>query len=234
MACGARFRGRRFTPDAVEQVFDTESHGELWITTPNGEGVMLKVGLIVGSTRPNRFADIPVPWLVEGASSRPDLQLTVLDLREFRLPFFNEPASPMATGGVYSEPEAETWRRRIGEFDAFVAIVAEYNHGPTAVLKNAFDSALIEWQRKPIAFVGYGGVGAARAIETLRGVVIELQMAPIRHEVNIGIEPFLGILRKGRALNDYQYLVQSREAMLDHLAWWGEALKAARQRTEAD
>ena len=194
---------------------------------------MLKVGLIVGSTRPNRFADIPVPWLVEGASSRRDLQLTVLDLRDFRLPFFNEPASPMATGGVYSEPAAEAWRKRIGEFDAFVTLVAEYNHGPTAVLKNGFDSALNEWQRKPIAFVGYGGVGGARAIETLRCVVIELQMAPIRHEVNIAMEPFLGILQKGRSLNDYGYLLQNREAMFDHLVWWDEALKAARQRTEA-
>jgi NAD(P)H-dependent FMN reductase len=103
---------------------------------------------------------------------------------------------------------------------------------PPQFFKNAFDSALNEWQRKPIAFVGYGGVGAARAIETLRGVVIELQMAPIRHEVNITMEPFLGILRQGHALNDYEYLVRSREAMFDHLAWWGEALKAARQRTE--
>jgi NAD(P)H-dependent FMN reductase len=193
---------------------------------------MLKVGLIVGSTRPNRFADIPVPWLVEGASARRDLQLTVLDLRDFQLPFLNEPASPMATGGVFTEPAAQAWCKSIGEFDAFVALVAEYNHGPTAVLKNAFDSALIEWYRKPIAFVGYGGVGAARAIEALRGVVIELQMAPIRHEVNISMEPFLGILQKGRSLNDYQYLVQSREVMFDHLVWWAEALKAARQRTD--
>ncbi len=193
---------------------------------------MLKVGLIVGSTRPNRFAEIPVPWLVEGASARRDLQFTVLDLRDFQLPFLNEPASPMATGGVFTEPEAQAWCKRIGEFDAFVALVAEYNHGPTAVLKNAFDSALIEWYRKPIAFVGYGGVGAARAIEALRGVVIELQMAPIRHEVNISMEPFLGILQKGRSLNDYQYLVQSREVMFDHLVWWAEALKAARQRTD--
>jgi NAD(P)H-dependent FMN reductase len=189
---------------------------------------MLNVGMIVGSTRPNRFADTPAQWLVEGASARPDLRLTVLDLRDFRLPFFNEPASPAFTGGVYTQPEAEAWRKRIGELDAFVAVVAEYNHGPTAVLKNAFDSAFTEWQRKPIAFVGYGGVGAARAIETLRGVVVELQMAPIKHEVNITLEPFLGILRDGRALNDYGYLVQSRDAMFDHLVWWGEALKAAR------
>jgi NAD(P)H-dependent FMN reductase len=200
---------------------------------PHRGAIMLKVGLIVGSTRPNRFADTPVQWLVEGASARRDLRLTVLDLRDNRLPFFNEPASPAFTGGAYTQPEAEAWRKRIGEFDAFVATVAEYNHGPTAVLKNAFDSAFIEWHRKPIAFVGYGGVGAARAIETLRGVVIELQMAPIRHEVNIAMEPFLGILQKSRSLNDYDYLVQSRDAMFDHLVWWGEALKAARQKTAA-
>ena len=192
---------------------------------------MLTVGLIVGSTRPNRFADTPVRWLVEGASARSDLRLSVLDLRDFALPFFNEPAPPGYTNGVYTDPKAEAWRKRIGELDAFIATVAEYNHGPTAVLKNAFDSALNEWQRKPIAFVGYGGVGAARAIETLRGVAIELQMAPIRHEVNIGMEPFLRILRQGRALNDYEYLVRSRDAMFDHLVWWGEALTAARQRT---
>jgi NAD(P)H-dependent FMN reductase len=118
--------------------------------------MMLTAGLIVGSTRPNRFADTPVQWLVEGASARSDLRLTVLDLRDFELPFLNE---PVYTGGVYTQPKAEAWRKRIGEFDAFVATVAEYNHGPTAVLKNAFDSAFLEWQRKPIAFVGYGGVG---------------------------------------------------------------------------
>jgi NAD(P)H-dependent FMN reductase len=194
---------------------------------------MLKVGLIIGSTRPNRFADTPAQWLVEGASARSDLRLTVLDLRDFELPFFSEPASPAYAQGVYTRPEAEAWRKRIGEFDAFVATVAEYNHGPTAVLKNAFDSAFLEWQRKPIGFVGYGGVGGARAIETLRGVVIELQMAPIRQEVNIAMEPYLGIVQNGRSLNDYDYLVQSRTAMFDNLVWWGEALKAARHKADA-
>src|SRR6266481_363478 len=73
----------------------------------DARSLMLNVGMIVGSTRPNRFADIPVQWLVEGASARTDLRLTVLDLRDFRLPFFNEPAPPTYTGGVYSEPAAE-------------------------------------------------------------------------------------------------------------------------------
>src|SRR6476660_6073361 len=190
---------------------------------------MLNVGMIVGSTRQNRFADTPVRWLVESAAARADLRLEVLDLRDYRLPFFDEPAPPVYANGAYSQPEAEAWRQSVNKFDAFIATVAEYNHGPTAILKNAFDSAFLEWQRKPIAFVGYGGVGAARAIEQLRSVVIELQMAPIRHEVNITVEPLLGVLRSGRALNDYEHLVQSRHALFDHLAWWAAALKTARQ-----
>src|SRR2546423_1488007 len=107
---------------------------------------MLNVGLIVGSTRPDRLADKVVPWGAEGASPRSDLRLTVLDLRDAHLPFFNEPAPPSYMKGVYTQPEGEAWRKRIGEFDAFVAVAPEYNHGPSAVLKNAFDSAFLEWQ----------------------------------------------------------------------------------------
>jgi len=191
---------------------------------------MLKVGLIIGSTRPNRFADVPARWIREGAAARSDLEIEVLDLREQNLPFFAEAASPSATNGVYSHPAAEAWRRKIGRCDAFIATVAEYNHGPTGVLKNAFDSAYLEWNRKPIAFVGYGGVGAARAIEHLRGIAIELQMAPIKAEVNIGYEPFVGVLKQGRSLDDFEFLVRSRTALFDELVWWGEALKAARER----
>jgi NAD(P)H-dependent FMN reductase len=195
---------------------------------------MLKIGLIVGSTRLNRFADIPVRWIVEAAAARRDLQLEVLDLRDQYLPFYDEPAPAHHTGGVFTRPEAEAWRHRIGAFDGFIATAAEYNHGPTAVLKNAFDSASYEWNRKPIAFVGYGGVGGARAIETLRGVAIPLQMAPIAHEVNIAMEPYLGVVQHGRTLDDYPYLVQARDSMFQNLVWWGEALKAARERdTEA-
>jgi NAD(P)H-dependent FMN reductase len=191
---------------------------------------MLKIGLIVGSTRPNRFADVPVRWIVEGAAAHSDLHLEVLDLRDQHLPFYDEPASAYYTGGVYTKPEAEAWRRKIGALDGFIVTAAEYNHGPTAVLKNAFDSAAYEWNRKPIAFVGYGGVGGARAIEHLRGVAVELQVAPIKQEVNIAMEPYLGVVQQGRTLDDYPYLVQARDGMFQNLVWWGEALKAARER----
>ena len=96
------------------------------------------------------------------------------------------------------------------------------------MLKNALDSATFEWRRKPVAFVGYGGVGGARAIEQLRGIAVELHMAPIRAEVNVGMEPFLGILQQGKTLDDYPHLAAARTTLFDEIAWWGNALKAAR------
>jgi NAD(P)H-dependent FMN reductase len=188
----------------------------------------LKIALIIGSTRPNRFADIPARWIQQGAAGRSDFTLEVLDLRAWPLPFFDEPASPLATNGAYSNPVAERWRHKIGEFDGFMATAAEYNHGPTAVLKNAFDSASNEWNGKPISYIGYGGVGGARAVEQLRMIAIELQMAPIKHAVHIGLEPFLGVLLHGKHLDDYEFIVRSRSAMFDQLVWWAGALKAAR------
>jgi len=189
---------------------------------------MLKLALIIGSTRPNRFADVPAKWIVEAAKQRSDFTLDVLDLREHPLPFFNEPAPTGYTGGKFSESAAEAWRHRVGAYDGFIVTAAEYNHAPTAVLKNAFDSATFEWIRKPIAFVGYGGVGGARAIEHLRGIAVELQMAPIKHEVNIAMAEYLGVVQQGKSLDDYAHLIASRTAVFDNIVWWGEALKAAR------
>jgi NAD(P)H-dependent FMN reductase len=190
---------------------------------------MLNIALIVGSTRPNRFADHPARWIQEGASERRDFRLSVLDLRDEKLPLFNEPVSPFFTNGAYSNPLAENWRHKIGRFDGFIATVAEYNHGPTAVLKNAFDSAFIEWREKPIAFVGYGGVGGARAVEQLRLIAVELQMAPIRNAVHIGMSEYLGVVQDGRTLDSYPHLNSAREMMFDQLAWWTRVLKAGRE-----
>jgi NAD(P)H-dependent FMN reductase len=187
------------------------------------------IALIIGSTRPNRFADVPAKWLLDAASQRRDLTIETLDLRDWPLPFYEEPATPSMTGGVNTNPVAERWRKKIGEFDGFIATAAEYNHGPTAVLKNALDYAFNEWQGKPVSFIGYGGVGGARAVEQLRANVVELQMAPIKQAVHIGLEPFIGVLMQGKSLDDYPFLAQARTAMLDRLVWWANALKAARE-----
>ncbi len=192
---------------------------------------MLRIALIVGSTRPNRFADHPARWIVKGAAERTDFTLDVLDLRDHPLPFFEEPTPPSRAKGVFSNPRAEAWRQKLGAYDGFIATVAEYNHGPTAVLKNALDSAFLEWVRKPIGFVGYSGTGGVRPVEQLRLVAVELQMAPIRAAVHIGSEPLMGVLTQGKSLDDYEALGRSRTALFNDLAWWAQALKAAREAT---
>jgi NAD(P)H-dependent FMN reductase len=189
---------------------------------------VVKIALIVGSTRPNRFADVPARWIEKGAAERSDMTLETLDLRDWPLPFFNEPASPSVTGGVWSSPATEGWRRKLSEFDGFIATAAEYNHGPTAVLKNALDSGFSEWKDRPISFVGYGGVGGARAVEQLRLNAIELQMAPLKIAVHIGLEPFIGVLMQGKTLDDFPYLAPARTAMFDQIVWWARALANAR------
>ncbi|MFC3059072.1 NADPH-dependent FMN reductase [Paenirhodobacter populi] len=191
---------------------------------------MLRFGLIIGSTRPRRFAQIPADWLLAAAADRTDFTLDVLDLREADLPFLDESFPPAMLGGAFANPKANAWRARLNHYDGFIATVAEYNHGPTAALKNAFDSAFLEWRRKPVAFVGYGTTGAARAIAQLRSIALGLEMAPVRSEVTIGLEPFIAVQNNEKMLRDYGYLNRACTALFDDLVWWASALKAARNK----
>jgi NAD(P)H-dependent FMN reductase len=152
----------------------------------------------------------------------------LLDLRDYPMPFFDEPASPLYAPS--QNEVARRWQKKIVEFDGYIIVAAEYNRGPTAVLKNALDYAYTEYNYKPVAFVGYGGVGGARAIEQLRLSSIELQMAPIRTAVHIPLAAYLAVLREGKGLSDFDYLNQSAGQMLDQLMWWVDALKTARDK----
>ena len=186
-----------------------------------------RIGIVVGSTREGRFADKPAGWFHTIARERTDLAFELIDLRDYPMPLFNEPMSP-AWAPVTSEV-AQRWGAKGASLDGLIVITAEYNHGPTAVLKNALDYAYKEFNRKPIGFVGYGGVGAARAVEQLRMVAVELQMAPVRNAVHIGMVEFLGVWQQGKSFDDFPHLAQAATAMLDDLAWWAKALKTARQ-----
>ncbi|MDB5881321.1 MAG: reductase [Ramlibacter sp.] len=185
-----------------------------------------KIGIIIGSTREGRFGDKPAAWIHSLASRRDDLQFEQIDLRDYPMPFFAEPKAP-AWGPVKNE-SARAWAAKLAGLDGFIIVTPEYNHGPSAVLKNALDYAYAEFVRKPVAFVGYGGVGAARAVEQLRLTAIELQMAPIRNAVHIGMIEFLGVWQQGKSFEDFAHLGQSATAMFDDLAWWAKTLKGAR------
>jgi NAD(P)H-dependent FMN reductase len=185
-----------------------------------------KIGIIVGSTRANRFADKPTEWIANIAKARTDLEFEVVDLRDYPMPFFEEATSP---AWAPSQNEvAQRWQKKVEELDGYIFITAEYNRGPTAVLKNAIDYAYNEWNNKPAAFVGYGGVGAARAIEQLRLHAVEMQMAPTRAGVHILMPDFVAVLQQGKRLEEFEHLNQSASAMLDQLSWWAKALKTAR------
>jgi NAD(P)H-dependent FMN reductase len=135
-----------------------------------------RIGIVSSSTREGRFGEKPAKWIHELAAKRGELDLELIDLRNYPMPFFAEPTSP-----AYAPPANEVarrWAAKVDGLDGFIFVTAEYNHGPTAVLKNALDYAYREFNRKPAAYVGYGGVGAARAIEQLRLISVELQMAP--------------------------------------------------------
>jgi len=190
-----------------------------------------RLAIIIGSTRPNRFADHPARWIHDHVAKRGDVAAEVLDLRDYPLPFFAETASPIRAP-VQNEV-AQRWQKTLAGFDGFIVTAAEYNRGPTAVLKNALDYAYKEYNEKPIAFVGYGGVGGARAIEQLRLIAIELQMAPIRHGVHIQGPAYLGVIQEGKSLHDFEPLNQAARLMLDQLMWWVDALKAARDKRDA-
>src|SRR5262249_44351943 len=152
-----------------------------------------RIGIIVGSTRPGRFADHPAKWINEIATKRDEFEVELLDLRDWPLPHFDEAVSP--GWGPSKDPTALKWQKKIDALDGFIVIAAEYNRGPTGVLKNALDYAYKEWNKKPIAFVGYGGVGAARAVEQLRLHAVELQMAPIRAGVHILGPVYMDVLK---------------------------------------
>ena len=189
---------------------------------------MPKVGIIISSTRPNRFADHPAKWIFEKAAKRNSFEVEMLDLRDFPMPFFEEAASP--AWAQSQNPVAVEWQKKVAEMDGFIVVAAEYNHAPTAVLKNAIDYAYPQWNRKPIAFVGYGGTGAARAIEQLRNIAVELQMAPIRVGVHIQMQAYLDVVQGNKTLEDFDFLNQGAEDMLDQLTWWIDALKTARDK----
>ncbi|CDX31318.1 NADPH-dependent FMN reductase [Mesorhizobium sp. SOD10] len=185
-----------------------------------------KIAIVVGSTRAARFADVPTQWIAKIAKTRADIDVEIVDLRDWPLPFFDEVAS---SAWAPSQNEvAQRWQKKVAEFDGFIFTAAEYNHAPTGVLKNAIDYAANEWNKKPAGFVGYGSVGGARAVEQLRLIAVELQMAPVKSAVHIAWGDFLAVRQGEKKLEDIEHLNQAAAALINDVAWWAKVLKAAR------
>ena len=146
---------------------------------------MTRIGIITGSTRPGRNGEAVGKWVYELARQRTDATFELIDLVDQKLPLLDEVFPPAMAR--YEQPHTLDWAAKIGSFDGFVMVTAEYNHSTPAALKNALDFLHAEWNNKAVGFVGYGSAGGTRAVEHLRVIAAELQMADVRSQVALSL-----------------------------------------------
>ena len=185
---------------------------------------MIKVGIIVGSTRPGRHADVVANWVLENAKKRSDAQFEIVDIKDFKLPLLDEPVPPSM--GQYSHPHTKVWAQKVASFDAYIFVTPEYNHAPSAALKNAIDFLYAEWNNKAAGFVSYGAsASGGRAVEQLRLVMAELQIADVRAQVLLSLYTDFENFSVFKPNTVHETAIA---AMLDQVVTWGEAMKTVR------
>jgi NAD(P)H-dependent FMN reductase len=193
------------------------------------EQSMTTISVIVGSTRQGRFSEKPAQWIFQHLKKRKDVEARLLDLRDFPMPFFDQPVPPAMPGRApYENEVVKKWTAEIARSDGFIFVTPEYNFGPSAVLKNALDRVYPEWNRKAVAFVSYGSAAGARSVQQLRLTAIELQLAPIRSSVHIPAATLWAHFQGGDVEAGLAELEAPAKAMIDDLLWWTAALKTAR------
>jgi len=184
---------------------------------------MTKIGIILGSTRPGRNGEAVARWVLDVAQKRDDAEFELIDLLDFKLPHLDEAVPPSL--GQYAQPHTQNWARTIDGFDGFVMVTPEYNHSTSGALKNAIDFLYGEWNNKAVGFVSYGGAGGTRAVEHLRLIAGELQMADVRAQVALSLfHDFVNFseFKPG----DFQ--VEALNTTLDQVVAWSTALAPLR------
>ena len=184
----------------------------------------LKIGIIIGSTRPGRNGEAVGRWVHEIASKRADADYELVDLLDYNLPHLDE--GMPASMGQYANEHTRQWAEKVAEFDGFIFVTPEYNHGTSGVLKNAIDFIYGEWNNKSAGFVSYGAVGGTRAVEHLRLVVGELQIADVRAQVALSLATDFE--------NYHVFTPQAQHAVqlgtvLEQTVAWAGALKPLRE-----
>ncbi len=185
---------------------------------------MLKIAIIAGSTRPGRKADDVARWVYDLASKRTDATFEIISLADVNLPLLDEAIPPSMH--QYEKEHTLRWAETIAAYDGFIFVTPEYNHAPSAALKNALDFIYAEWNNKAAGFVSYGSMGGVRAVEQLRQIMTELQIADVRTGVHFLLsEDFV----------DYTHFKPSEghdedlAKLLDQLIAWSRALKTVRE-----
>ena len=184
---------------------------------------MLEFAIIIGSTRPGRVGESVGRWVLDIAQKRTDAEFELVDIKAFDLPLLDEPVPP--SRGMYSKEHTKRWAAKIGSFDGYVFVTPEYNHGTCGALKNAIDFLYAEWNNKAAGFVGYGSAGGVRAVEQLRLVMAEVQVATVRAQVALSLFTDFEDFTVFKPAAHHE---KSVNTMLDQLIAWGGALKTLR------
>jgi NAD(P)H-dependent FMN reductase len=184
---------------------------------------MTRIGIILGSTRPNRNGEQVARWVLDVATRRGDAEFELIDLRDYPLPHLDEPIPPSL--GQYQQEHTRQWASTIAALDGFVIVTPEYNHGTSGVLKNALDYLYAEWNNKAVGFVSYGSVGGARAVEHLRLVAGELQMADVRQQVALSL---ITEFENFSTFRPGEYNLPALDTLLSQVVAWSTALAPLR------
>jgi NAD(P)H-dependent FMN reductase len=187
----------------------------------------LKIAIILGSTRPGRNGAAVADWVVDRAAARTTAHYELVDLADHPLPHLDEAMPP--TMGQYAREHTQAWAKTIGSYDGYIFVTPEYNHSTSGVLKNAIDYLYAEWNNKAAAFVSYGALGGARAIEHLRAILSELQVAHVRQQLSFSM--FTDFENFSTFAPGPQH-ADAAVVMFDQLESWTEAMKAVRRPRE--
>ncbi|MCC3376457.1 NADPH-dependent FMN reductase [Cohnella sp. REN36] len=184
---------------------------------------MIKIAIISGSTRPGRNGDAVVQWVSETARRRGDAEYALVDLADESLPLLDEPISPLM--GQYTKDHTKRWSEKIASFDGYIFVTPTYNRATSGALKNAIDFLYKEWNNKAAGLVGYGASDANSAMDSLRLILSELQIAHVRSQVGLSLHTEWENYRVFRPGERHE---QKLNAMLDELLAWSGALKGLR------
>lgn len=186
---------------------------------------MVKIAVVLGSTRPGRNGEAVARWVYDLAGKRGDAEFELIDIAAFDLPLLDEPVPPSM--GQYSHEHTRRWAAKVAEFDGYVFVTPEYNHSTSAALKNALDHLYAEWNNKAAGFVSYGSVGGIRAVEQLRLMMAELQVATVRAQVALSLFTDFENFSSFHPAAHHEPAVTD---LLDQLICWSQAMKSVRER----
>jgi len=193
---------------------------------------MLRIAIVVGSTRPGGKAKVIAEWAYGIAQHRDDAEFALLDIADFDLPLLDEPEPAMQldagrpVSGQYAQAHTRAWSEAIASFDGYVFVTPEYNHGASGALKNALDFLFHEWRDKAAGFIGYGYTNGARAIESLRLTMAAMQVATVRPAVGISL---FTEFQNNTNFTPAEKQEQFASVLFDHVVAWSGALRTLRE-----